>query len=405
MTEATRRVHPSVFMFLIIPFGALGGYLSVAVAYLLSQRGVSVGQIASLVALALAPHTFKFLWAPIADTTLSRKTWYLIGSVFSAAGILASGIVPLTRANLLLLGWLAFAANIGCTFLGMAVESLMAYGTPADLKGRAGGWFQAGNLGGGGIGGGAGLWLIHTTHSPLLAASIVAGVCLLCGLALLFIDEPHAEHRALGLWGGLAFVVTDLWAVARSRIGFLALVLCFLPIGSGAASGLWSAVAGDWRASADTVAFVTGVVGGFVSAAGCLVGGWVCDRMNRKAAYALFGVLQAACAVAMAFAPHSESMFIVWTTAYAFVTGLTYAGFSAFVLEAMGLGAAATKYNVFASLSNMPILYMSLVDGWAHTRWGPTGMLLTEAVCGTIGLVLLTIVVRLTPKRMAVAAG
>ena len=70
----------------------------------------------------------------------------------------------------------------------------------------------------------------------------------------------------------------------------------------------------------------------------------------------------------------------MFTMLYAFVTGLTYAGFSAFVLEAMGLGAAATKYNLFASLSNMPIAYMTSIDGWAHGKWGPAGMLYTEAV-------------------------
>jgi hypothetical protein len=42
----------------------------------------------------------------------------------------------------------------------------------------------------------------------------------------------------------------------------LALLIVFLPIGSGAASNLWAAVADDWHASANTVALVTGVVGG-----------------------------------------------------------------------------------------------------------------------------------------------
>jgi hypothetical protein len=71
----------------------------------------------------------------------------------------------------------------------------------------------------------------------------------------------------------------------------------------------------------------------------------------------------------------------------AVITGLTYAGFSAFVLEAMGKGAAATKHNVFGSLSNTPIRYMTRIDGWAHTRHGPAGMLCAEALLGMIGLV------------------
>ena len=221
-----------------------------------------------------------------------------------------------------------------------------------------------------------------------MAGGVVGALCLLCMLALFFIDEPHAAHRRDTMIASLKFVAVDLWQVAKSRIGLLALILCFLPIGSGAAANLWSAVAGDWHASANTVALVTGVLGGIVAAVGCLAGGWLCDRMDRKTAYALYGVLQALCAVFMALSPRTETTYIVFTTLYAFITGLTYAGFTAFVLEAMGMGAAATKYNVFASLSNTPIAYMTSVDGWAHTHWGPGGMLYGEAISGAIGLAL-----------------
>ena len=78
------------------------------------------------------------------------------------------------------------------------------------------------------------------------------------------------------------------------------------------------------------------MLGGILSAVGCLAGGYICDRMDRKTAYVAYGVLQAVCAVGMAFAPRTEQMYILFTSLYAFITGLTYAGFTAFVLEAMG---------------------------------------------------------------------
>ena len=389
-------------MFLIVPFGALGGYLGVAVEHLLRHNGISVAQIAGIAALSVVPHTWKFAWAPIADTTLKRRIWYLVGSVSCAVGIFATSAIPATRASLPLLSIIVLVSNFGCTFLGMAVESLMAYGCPDDEKGRAGGWFQAGNLGGAGVGGGLGLWLAQVLPSPWMSGAIVGGLCLMCAIALVFVTEPAVAHRNEGIVRDLKFVAKDLWHVAKSRLGFLALFLCFLPIGSGAASGLWAAVAGDWRASANTVALVTGVLGGIVSAVGCIAGGWLCDRMDRKTAYAAYGVLQAACAVAMALAPRTEMTYIVFTTLYAFITGLTYAGFSAFVLEAMGLGAAATKYSVFASLSNTPIWYMTLIDGWAHTKWGPAGMLFAEAATGMLGLVMF-VGVMIAAKRTAPA--
>ena len=110
--------------------------------------------------------------------------------------------------------------------------------------------------------------------------------------------------------------------------------------------------------------------------------------MDRKKGYILFGMIQAICAVGMAFSPRSELMFIIWTSLYAVSTGLTYAGFSAFTLEAIGKGAAATKYNVFASLSNAPIYFMIYIDEWAHGKWSAFGMLNLEAIIALDGMIL-----------------
>jgi MFS family permease len=157
----------------------------------------------------------------------------------------------------------------------------------------------------------------------------------------------------------------------------LAFLLCFLPIGTGAV--VFPSIADEWRASANTVALITGLLGGVISAIGCIVGGWICDRMDRKNAYVLFGILQAGSGITMALLPHTQFMFVVWVSVYTFTSGLCYAAFSAFVLEVIGKGAAATKYNALASLSNLPIYYMTNLDGWAHDRWNSAGMFFTES--------------------------
>jgi MFS family permease len=393
-----------VFLFLIVPFGAMGGYLSVAIGYQLTQAGVSVEEVAALVAFSYLPQTWKFLWAPIADTTLSRKTWYLLAGAVSALGIFATGAVPADERSLPLLYAAVLVSNVAVTFLAMATESLMVYNTAPDMQGRSGGWFQAGNLGGYGLGGGAALWLAQTLPEPWMAGAVLAIACMLCGAALWFVPEPSRIARTGHYARTLLAVLKDLWQVARARAGFLALLICFLPIGSGAASNLWAAVADDWHASANTVALATGVFNGIVSALGCVFGGYCSDRMDRKTSYALYGLLMAICTIAMALAPRTEAMFVVFTLTYAFIQGLTYAGFTALVLEAIGLGAAATKFNLYASLSNMPIAYMTLIDGWAHTRWGAAGLLNVEAAIGVAGIVVFVGIATMLPRKGVPAA-
>lgn len=383
-----KHSHPIVFLFLILPFGVVSGYVSVAFAYIFAKAGISVEAIAALVGAGLLPQVFKFLWVPLVDTTLSLKKWYILSGIITAGCIVATGILPLKESSLPLLSIIVVMANVATSFLGSAVNGLGAYDTPDHLKGRMSGYLQAGNLGGSGIGGGVGLWLAQHLSNVWMPAAILAASCLLCCIGLFFVKEHPSTVRAGKYTKTLRNLFIDLWATLKTRLGIFAMVLCFLPLGTGAASNLWAAVAENWSASANTVAFVTGILSGLITAAGCLLGGWICDRGNRQMAYVAFGLIQAICAVAMAYSPHTEIMYIIWTTLYAFALGLSYAGFSAFAFEATGRGAAATKYTVYAALSNAPIYYMTIIDGWAHTHYGPTGMLNTEAIFAVIGIVI-----------------
>src|SRR5256712_5331461 len=123
--------------------------------------------------------------------------------------------------------------------------------------------------------------------------------------------EPPLAPRGATVIGSVREVLRDLWTVARSRRGFLALLICFLPIGTGAATNLWSAISADWSASANTVALVTGALGGIASAAGCLAGGYLCDRMGRKNPYLGLRLAPAPCAVGMAVVPRPQPVDIL----------------------------------------------------------------------------------------------
>ncbi len=396
-------VHPSVFTLLLIPYGIMSGYVTVTLAYLYTKGGIPLDKVAELVAVILLPHIFKFIWAPLVDSTLSLKKWYLISSVASALGILVTGILPVRESSLPLLTVIVIFINFMITFLGMSTQSLMAYDVPEELKGRASGYYNAGNLGGAGLGGGAGLWLAQRLPEEWMVASLLAFVCLFCSIGLLFLKEPKSTIRDHSMTKTYRNLFNDVFCTLKTRLGILAMLLAFLTLGTGAAQNLWSAVAADWHASADTVALVTGTIGGLLSALGCLIGGWICDRISRQGAYLTFGLIGALCAIGMAYSPKTEWMYIIWTSVYAIAVGLSYAAFSAFVLEIIGKGAAATKYNIYAALSNSPIYLMIYIEGWAHTRWGSTGMLNIEAVFAVLAIILFLIVQTIMKERKSIS--
>jgi len=404
--------HPFLFLVLFIPFGAVPGFLTVALAYELKKKGIDTADIAIVVGLSYVCLLLKWLWAPLVDTLLTRKTWYVGSTLVSSLGFWLAGKAAMGEHPSLVAisAWLTIS-NFMSTLLAMAVESLMAATVPDDQRGRAGGWSMAGNLGGQGLGGGLSLWLIESGGFSSAASGAALGLlCALCCIALVWVhdDRPllkvegHVEAAGhLGVRANLRAIGTDLWELMRSRLGILALMICLLPIGSGAAQNLWSPIADEWHASADIVAFVTGAMSGLISAAGCLAGGWLCDRMDRRTAYCLFGFLLCAVAAGMALCPRTSDQYIFWTSAYAFVVGLCYAAYCAVVLEAIGKTAAATKFSFLSAVSNLPIMLMTFVDGWSQGRFGTNGMLWTEAATGVVGIIVFASVAGATRRREA----
>ncbi len=410
---AHRRVHPYVWFVLNLPFGATSGFVSVMLGFMLKKQGMGDDVIASLVALNLLPHTWKVFWAPIADSTLTRKRWYILANVTSCLTILGLAFVPIEKGNLGVIEWLVFLNSLAITFVGMSVEGLMAHATPPEERGRAAGMFQAGNVGGAGFGGGLGLFLAENVSSQV-AFIVIAIVLFACQFGLRLVPEAakiaiakavygdavsaSLRTKALVLLGRLIEVFRELFAMVFSRRGIVALTLCFLPIGSAAAQGIFSGqIATDWGASAELVATTSGLAAGVVATFGCIFGGWLSDKAGRRMAYMIGGAILAAIAAGMALAPKNPTTYAIFTLAYQAGGGIAYGTFTGFVLDVIGKGAAATKYNLLASLSNIPILYMTKVDGWVSTEYGPLNMLFVDAgseIAGIAVFVLVLLIVR-----------
>ena len=391
-TAPRRATHPFVYLVLYLPFGIATGYVNVTLAWLLSHAGASVAAIAVLASMALLANTWKVLWSPIVDTTLSAKTWFVVGLAATAASLAGIAFLPLETRLLGVFGWLVLASAIAGTVTAIAVDRLMAFDVPDHLKGQAGGWSQAGNLGGSGLGGGAGLWLAQHLAHPWISGSILAGACLACAWPLLTIKEPGRVGAGKSYWATLKETGADVLTLVRTRIGLLACFLMLLPIGSGGLQQLWGAIAKDWNAGADEVALAAGLLSGLVSIPGCIVGGWIADRIDRKRAYSIFGIGLSAVAVGMALAPRTPVAFMLSACIYNAAVGFCYGAYSAVTLEAIGKGAAGTKFNLISSISNAPILIVTLVDGWAEGRFGATGMLYVEAAMGVTGVVVYSLV-------------
>jgi MFS transporter, PAT family, beta-lactamase induction signal transducer AmpG len=127
--------------------------------------------------------------------------------------------------------------------------------------------------------------------------------------------------------------------------------------------------------------------------------------MSRRFAYLSYGVLLALCGLAMALYSHTEAAYVGFTLFYAVFSGMCFAGFSAVTLEAIGAGAAATKYNLYASLSNVPIMSMIALEGRVSDRWGTNAFLYFEGIMTVVSVVVFGAAIFLTARRTAPLAA
>jgi hypothetical protein len=203
----------------------------------------------------------------------------------------------------------------------------------------------------------------------------------------------------------------DLWGTVRSRQGFTGLVICLVPVGTGALTNVFSAMAKDYGAGARTVEIVNGYGGGAVAVLGALAGGFLADRMSRRLAYAMAGGATALSAVAMLLAPMTHTTYAWGTLAYGFANGIAFATWAGMVLEMVGHSAAtATKYAFFNAASNVAISYTTWLDGQAARLdvGGVTGaraMLAADALLGCAGIAVLLAMVALVRRRGAGASS
>jgi PAT family beta-lactamase induction signal transducer AmpG len=397
MACARERVPaPWLFGIAILPYGVYSGFVTTALPYLLRKAGLPVDRIAAISALALAPSVWYFLWAPVVDFGLRRRTWLILASASSAIFLAAAMLQPLPRrldffTALLVAG---MALNM---LVGSATGGLMATTIPDNLRGRAGGWYQGGNLGGGALGAGLTLWLAPRMSVAAVAA-VVGAMVFLPSLVALTIHEPLAG--SMPPQERVKEMLRELGAMFRSRRGLTGFAFFLSPMGAAAAMNLFSGIAVDYHASDRTVVWINGFAGGLLTAAGSVAGGWLCDRIDRRLAYAIAAILSAFCSAGMLLAPLTEGTFAAGVSLYLFTAGIAYAAFSALDLEVIGAAghSAGTQHTLFTASANLPVVYMTWLDGQGYKRFGPRGLLGTDSFSNIAAALICLLLIRRTLK-------
>jgi hypothetical protein len=376
---------------LALPYGLGSGFTELWLPFALTRAGYPVALTGSIVAIGISANVYRFLYAPAVDLTLTVRSWYLIGLSSCVITTLMLGVMPLTPDHALLVTAVVFLCEVGTTLVMNPVGALMATTVDESLKGRAGGWCQAGNFGGKGLAG-ATIWLsVH--YSNPAAAIVVASVMSACVFGLLVVAQP-AKRLAASWKSRLQELRSGLLEIVRDPESRLIMIFFLSPISVGAATAIWPALGPEWAASPDRVALDNGFLGAVVATIGAVVGGQVADRVTRWWSYLGAGGLLVLLGTAVALLERTPATYDLGVLGYQFLAGMGTAAWCALCLYATGRTAVATKYAALASLGNLPNSYMTAVDGWVHDQFGVSAMLLTEAAAALACIALALLALR-----------
>ncbi|HXE08609.1 MAG TPA: hypothetical protein VN612_11990 [Acidobacteriaceae bacterium] len=413
-----RTPPPWLFSMLIGPSAVLmngvvqGGML----AFFLTHHGVSIGRAAAIISTISWPTSIYFLWSPITDFLVARRTWLVIGG--ATGGLLMAEAFRLpdmaSRAAVVVMFLAACASQLVVAGCGGLMGTL-GEGKPRAL---AGSFYQAGSAGFGALS--AFVLIKLVDHSGWFAGMahaiggwqrllIVMLVLLIAGPGLIGLVVPGAHDQNEESFGavmrrlGREFKAT-FW---RWEAVPYTLLLTF-PMNSSAAVGLLPGIAQHYGVSGDQVAWMNGLAGALLVALGSLAATLIPSRARASVAYLFVGLANAATLLVLWLCPMHPAFYFAGTALYLFTSGTGLATFTAVVLEFLGRSgkSGSARYSIINSIGNIPVLYMIRLDGWGGDKWGPRGVAGTEAVISVIGAtVLLAYFLSRRPRRDTLSAA
>ena len=460
---ATKRGRLTAFFLLYVTEGIPNGFATVAIARKMRQEGVSTEAIGFVIAAFTLPWAWKWAIGPVVDLFFSerlgrRRAWIVAMQFMMCVTLLAALPIDYTT-DVTLFALIIIVHNVFAATQDVAIDAL-ACGTLTDReRGLANGLMFAGAWVGQGIGG-PGVQFLSSLGIPFHALFFFVVGCILSitfGVTLQLVEPRGQEASRTGASRvrEAAAQVKGYLAQARraifgSRPAFVGLLVALLPTGALSLSlalqtNLTVELALDDRQTA-----LLNAVTIVIAAAGCVVGGYLSDRLGRIRMLALyiigtaiptvyFAVLMqqhhwimpvdplmpgtclrletladVVCVfphVFPAYAPTPPVGLIeaFWTANILFSVfqGLLYGTRTALFMDVCTPAVAATQFTAYMALLNFVTSYSSIWQGMAIDRWGYPLTLMIDAVFGMACVLLLPLMRRAAsaPAAPAIPSG
>jgi PAT family beta-lactamase induction signal transducer AmpG len=335
----------------------------------------------------MVPHSIYFLWGPVTDFWMRRRTWIMVAAVAAAVALLAAfhqhSLATPWAVALLFLG-----ACLG-VIVAAACGGIMGAFTSETNKRRASSAYQIGSLTIGAVA--IFLLVSFADRYPLGALGCIVAAMVILPAMFAFSAPPQSMVKEHGLEGTLARIGREFKSTFLRWEAIPYTLLIAAPCASGAMIGLLPQLARDYGVSGAQVAWINGLGGALLTSAGALSALLVPVRVRAAIAYLLVGLANAATLALLSLGPQRPAIYFASTALFLFTVGAGYALFTAVSLEFLGGSgkSGSSRYAIINSLGNVPVAYMSWLDGRGYAHWGPRGMPGIDALVSAVIILIL----------------
>jgi PAT family beta-lactamase induction signal transducer AmpG len=407
----TKKGRLSTFGVLYVSEGIPLGFAAVAMAAYMRREGMDVAQVGAFVAAFYLPWAFKWAWAPLVDLVGlkrfgGRKAWIVLCQTLMILTLYAIAQIDHSRYFDLLIT-LVIVHNVFAATNDVAIDSLAVNALHPDERGQGNGVMFGGAYLGQGLGGGGAMFV--TDRFGFDVSFIYVSLLLLAVMlfTLFFVKDPTLGSRIADKSSEVLRKFRDsLTGFLRElRVGFfrsgpgplVGVLFALLPFGAMAlTSGVSTTLQVDIGMTDGQIAELN-IYGTVVSAFGCVLGGWLADRLGRRKMLAAYYSLTIVPTLYMASMLGGEAGLGGITIAQYFTAALTFSlfvgmhyGTSAAIF--MGLtnpAIAATQFTGFMALRNLTISYTNAWQGAAVDAWDYSTMLYIDAALAIIPILVI----------------
>ncbi|MGA2951917.1 MAG: MFS transporter [Caulobacteraceae bacterium] len=395
-----KRSLPPVWLlgFCNLPVGIGGAVALVTTPQILAAQHTPEPLIANVTATMLVSVFTAFLFAPVLDWRLTRKTYAVILAVLS--GVLAFAALLDTH-NLVLLSVLLLAMGLANNLNNAAVGGWLSGLTTEEEKDRLGAWMTIANVASVGVTSAVAIFLVR--NLPPVVGPAAIGLLLLIPVPLYLVIPATPPDARLGQESIERFMRDVMSLFGQVRVRWLLLFLV-LPAANFALSNTLPSLGADYGASEAFVGVVCGVGVAVAGVLGGLVIPPLALRWPAERLFPIVGVIGAAFSLSLIIAPKTPLWFAIadfgqnglWTASYSLIAVIA--------LRANGENnpLAATQFALLSAAAGVPLTYMQIIDGHAYGVGGLAASYAADAglslvACAALALILAGGKIRVDP--------